>query len=662
MKKRFGRFPLLILFIAVLIFAGSCISSAEESSYLTGSCGQNCFWIFDGSTGKLSITGTESDKRVSRMSDFSDPSSAEQRPWIAAGVAIGSIRSVEVRYPVVSVGSYAFAGASNLKSVFLSDHVAEIGAGAFRGTGITAFSLPKMTEEIRAATFENCRKLQKVSFEGKKLKVIGDSAFRGCTALTEAHLAAVMCCIGENAFEGCTALTDLTLPQALTTWMPEGGSPVVPRIEKNAFMNCSGLTSVTLPLGTSFAGENAFKNCTSLIWVKIPDVETILNSENVFEGCPKDMMIIAPAEAQSYAFVSGLPEMLSRFRLVKMSDPAEDPLDISKCRLITGGNLVYNGKAQTPETYVVMPERGNTAGGTVLASSVCSLTWKNNTDAGTATVTAVPRRNSYAYGRLTATFTIEPLALTRANGVRTGTISAVQYTAKAQMPDPGVSVMLEGERYSLRSGTDYTLSYKNNVKAGTAAVTVRGKGNFQGSLNVSFVIRKTGLTKAAVSAINDRVWNGGAVRALPVVRLGSAKLVRDKDYTLSWKNNTSVGTASVIIKGTGSCTGSLTKTFRIIPKGTSLTALAAGKDFVKVSWKKQAKGTGGYTIQYSEDKTFAAGWKNVPVSGAGRTSGKVSGLKAGTRYYFRIRTWKKVNGVLYASAWSGAKSVKTKAA
>ena len=71
----------------------------------------------------------------------------------------------------------------------------------------------------------------------------------------------------------------------------------------------------------------------------------------------------------------------------------------------------------------------------------------------------------------------------------------------------------------------------------------------------------------------------------------------------------------------------------------------------------------GYEIQYSTNKKFTSS-KKATVTGYGTVSKKVTGLKAKTTYYVRIRTYKTVtvNGKsekLY-SGWSATKSVKTK--
>ena len=43
---------------------------------------------------------------------------------------------------------------------------------------------------------------------------------------------------------------------------------------------------------------------------------------------------------------------------------------------------------------------------------------------------------------------------------------------------------------TLVNGTDYTVTYANNVKVGTATVTVKGKGNYTGTITLTFMIKK----------------------------------------------------------------------------------------------------------------------------------------------------------------------------
>ena len=131
------------------------------------------------------------------------------------------------------------------------------------------------------------------------------------------------------------------------------------------------------------------------------------------------------------------------------------------------------------------------------------------------------------------------------------------------------------------------------------------------------------------------------------------------DYTVSYKNNKKVGTATITVTGKGNYTGTVTKTFKINPKGTSLKKLTKGKKQFKATWKAQKTQTTGYQIQYSTNKKFKSGNKTVKVKKNKTTSNTVKKLKAKKKYYVRIRTFKTVNGKKFCSGWSKVLSVKT---
>ena len=98
-------------------------------------------------------------------------------------------------------------------------------------------------------------------------------------------------------------------------------------------------------------------------------------------------------------------------------------------------------------------------------------------------------------------------------------------------------------------------------------------------------------------------------------------------------------------------------------KGTTLGKPTAAKRALTVKWNKPKatflKQTTGYQIRYST-KSSMAGAKTKLVTKSGTTSLKLTKLKAKTKYYVQIRTYKTVNGVKYYSAWSAKKSLKTK--
>ena len=114
-----------------------------------------------------------------------------------------------------------------------------------------------------------------------------------------------------------------------------------------------------------------------------------------------------------------------------------------------------------------------------------SVTYENNINVGTATI-IYTGKNNYT-GEIRKNFKITEASIT---DDMIANIPSVTYNTKAHTPD--VTVTFEGS--TLEAGKDYDVAYTNNINAGTATVTVTGKGNFTGTASKTFTINKAGLT------------------------------------------------------------------------------------------------------------------------------------------------------------------------
>lgn len=153
--------------------------------------------------------------------------------------------------------------------------------------------------------------------------------------------------------------------------------------------------------------------------------------------------------------------------------------------------------------------------------------------------------------------------------------------------------------------------------------------------------------------------------AVKVTNSAGKKLKEGTDYKIkkpSGRKNAGIYTVTIEMKG--DYTGKYRKTFQIIPKGTAISGVKAKKKAFSVSWKKQAKQTSGYQIQYAVDAKFKKSVVAKNVNNTKKVKLDVSKLKAKKKYYIRVRTYKtvKVNGKskkIY-SGWSKVKAVTTK--
>ena len=106
--------------------------------------------------------------------------------------------------------------------------------------------------------------------------------------------------------------------------------------------------------------------------------------------------------------------------------------------------------------------------------------------------------------------------------------------------------------------------------------------------------------------------------------------------------------------------GTVTLTMQIAPKAPKIKAPAAIKKGVTAKWNKVAGSVTGYEIQLATNKAFTKNKKTVTVKGMNLTSKKVTGLKAKTKYWVKVRAYKTAGGQKIYSSWSAVKTIKTK--
>ena len=235
------------------------------------------------------------------------------------------------------------------------------------------------------------------------------------------------------------------------------------------------------------------------------------------------------------------------------------------------------------------------------------------------------------------------------------TLSTSTYAYDGKAKKPGVTVKLNGK--TLKNGTDYTVSYSNNTKVGTATVKITGKGNYTGSVSKTFKI-KNNFKKATVSGISNKSYTGKNITQSITVKYNGKTLKNGTDYTVSYSSNKGIGTATVKIVGKGSYTGTITKTFKINPAKQEIQKLTAKSKAFFVDWAQKGSAT-GYEIQYATNSKFTSA-KKVTITNNKTDKTTVSKLSGKKKYYVRVRSYTTVKGTKYYGAWSASKSVTTK--
>ena len=235
------------------------------------------------------------------------------------------------------------------------------------------------------------------------------------------------------------------------------------------------------------------------------------------------------------------------------------------------------------------------------------------------------------------------------------TLSTSTYAYDGKAKKPGVTVKLNGK--TLKNGTDYTVSYSNNTKVGTAKVTITGKGNYTGTISKTYSI-KNDFKKATISGISNKSYTGKNITQSITVKYNGKTLKNSTDYTVSYSSNKNIGTATVKIAGKGSYTGTITKTFKINPAKQEIQKLTAKSKAFFVDWAQKGSAT-GYEIQYATNSKFTSA-KKVTITNNKTDKTTVSKLSGKKKYYVRVRSYTTVKGTKYYGAWSSVKNVTTK--
>lgn len=311
-------------------------------------------------------------------------------------------------------------------------------------------------------------------------------------------------------------------------------------------------------------------------------------------------------------------------------------------RIASIEDQVYTG-------YQITPQVTLTCGGNLLnQGSDYTVTYMNNTGIGRATVTATATNDSYYIGSATGSFNISNTA----GGMEiTGYASSYTYTGYAITPD--VAVTMNGRL--LNRGTDYVVSYYNNVNVGTASMTVTGMGSFSGTKTINYTIEAKNIENCLTTTVTNYKYTGNTYTPSVTVTDSSTgkTLVAGTDYTIVYSNNTNPGTASITVTALSkNYTGSKVIPFKITSAAVSGLRVSSIKNSsLKLSWSSQDYAD-GYQICNSKNRVIATTSKN---------SYTVKGLNSCTTYKYKVRSYvENTDGSRSYGSFSTAVSAKTR--
>lgn len=260
-----------------------------------------------------------------------------------------------------------------------------------------------------------------------------------------------------------------------------------------------------------------------------------------------------------------------------------------------GSSYTYTGTPITPKPTVYY-------NGKLLYEDMdYYVSYDNNTNAGTATV-YVTGMGSYS-GTQGVNFTISKKAVSSC----TVSLSKTSYTYSGSQCKPSVTVKIGGNTIST---SNYSVAYSSNKNAGTAKVTVTGKGSLTGTKTLSFTIAKKKVTSVVMNNqgydgkkkapavyhyVNVKEWCDDCEDYHTYQELKAFK--KGTDYTMKVSGNaTSIGTYTATIKFKGNYSGTVKKTFKINPASVkNLKTSKRTTESAYYSWSK-VKGATGYKI------------------------------------------------------------------
>lgn len=292
--------------------------------------------------------------------------------------------------------------------------------------------------------------------------------------------------------------------------------------------------------------------------------------------------------------------------------------NINNASIIVNSSEKYTGSTLKPVVFV------KDLGSILEKGTDYNVTYYNNKNAGEAIV-KITGKGNYT-GTVQKNFQIDSKSL---SGVTIKEVSEQEYTGEPILPK--LTVKLGTKTLSLDK--DYTVTGSNNINTGTATLTITGKGNYNGSVSTTFEIVPKKMSRVKVEKVNSYEYTGGRIRPSVEAYNGNVKLTLGTDYSLAYKNNRKVGTATIRLTGKGNYTGTKQVTFKITKIDINKAIVSnisnqyyTGEEIepeVKVKYDGERLTLGeDYTVSY--DENVNVGTAKVTIRGKGNFTSKIT--------------------------------------
>ena len=577
-----------------------------------------------------------------------------------------SLKSVILGKNVKTIESHAFQDCTSLTKITNNGNIEYIGTRSFINDPITSFVFSDKLHYIGDSAFSNT-KLKHVSIPESVtewgISYSSSEAFRDCANLTSAEIYCKS--IPPAAFFSCTALEKVVI----------GGN--VTSIGTSAF-NYTAIKEIVLPDGLTYFGHRAFAN-TPLEYISIPssvkqwELNNILGSYfcDSFSNCNNLKKVVIGS--------CSMPEKNDLFKradnvtiyCIKDSEAYKYAKNngincVSTLKAIPTKSIKFSKeeytlrKGETLKLYPIVSPANTTDSFKWISGNTDIITIDSNgniTANGTGTAALKYQASNGVYGYCTinvvnsGTTTSDTV---RKKDVALSTVSVANqfYTGKAIKPSVSVNF---NSVTPLLLNRDYTVTYANNVKIGTAKITIKGIGNYTGTVTKTFKITK--LPKVSGAKLGGRAadalrvnWtrnasadgyivemykNGKWVRAAKITNKNTttfrkAGLKASTVYKFRVRAYKMIGSVAAYSDYTATITA---RTNPSIMKGVKIAGKA--KDALRVNWTKNASAQGYIVEMYKGGK-----WVRVAkITNSNTTTFRKAGLAKNTAYKFRVRAY-----------------------
>ncbi len=413
-------------------------------------------------------------------------------------------------------------------SPVIATSVTKIDKSAFEYKGIKSIVIPENVTTIEKNAFYSCLSLESVEILGN-LNEIPEKMFCYCRALKTVTLPSNITSIGEKAFY-YTHIVNITIPENVS------------EIGDNAF-NCMSLNMVSIPVSVTTIGKNVFTSSLKSIYyagteaqwnaitiddttktkienvpkifgamgpVNVADPTIILNQENYYTGLAIEPAVtvkngetvIDPSE-YTVTYSNNIEIGINTGK-VTITDNVGGrytisektaTFSISAPTVVNDPTIVFDKEFYDYTGSEVEPTVTVKYGETVIPSDEYTVTFSNNIQPGTATATITDKSGGKYTVNGTATFDIFKVVTSPFIELQ----SSLDYTYDGTEKTPDIEVWTDSAKSKRIDSSEYTVTYSDNINAGTATVKVTDKegGVYKVNGSTTFTIEKKDITPSA---------------------------------------------------------------------------------------------------------------------------------------------------------------------